>query len=136
MKAIKLLTALAVALGLAACDVDQPCGADHGDACQAPRIEIADVQCDADGCVGRWADTDSWSLVVSADQVLSLPTVDASTLWECEQDPAVDVCVSVDSAGHIGCFRIMDAWAAPVAPCCAVSDGWIPVGDGVSALAL
>jgi hypothetical protein len=107
------------------------------DACgAASHIELAEVQCTPDGCEGRWQETNWWSQVFAADEVLALEPVDPSVLWECQPAPDADVCVQVDSMGHVGCFWVMNGWAVPVAPCCAVgsvgASGWMPIGDGMA----
>jgi hypothetical protein len=107
-----------------------------GESCTAAaHIEFAEVSCTASGCEGRWQETDLWSTVFSADEILMRPVV-AADLWPCQSDPQVDVCVEVDGLGHKGCFWVLDGWAVPVAPCCAVADwGWLPIGEGMAAAA-
>jgi hypothetical protein len=98
----------------------------------AGRREFAEIVCDEAGCSGRWQGSDWWSVVLSAEVVLAGQEIEPDTLWSCQADPPVDVCVSVNATG--GCFWILDGWAVPVAPCCAVEGwGWLPVGDGMAA---
>ena len=105
-----------------------------GPECSGPRIDIAEVDCDAN-CHGRWECTGEWSHVLPIEEVAAMPTVDASTIWPCSPDPDIDVCVMVDAVGHLGCFRMHGAWAVAVAPACAVGSfpGWLDVGSGMMA---
>jgi hypothetical protein len=99
----------------------------------AEHIEFAEVLCTQDGCEGRWQGTDAWSPATPATELLGLTPVDPSTLWPCDPAPEVDGCFMIDGSGHAACVWIMNGWAVPVAPCCAV-DGfsWLPVGDGMA----
>jgi hypothetical protein len=119
-------------------DVDTETGAStesgDGDGCDGPERPFS-VNCTAAGCRAWWAASEESTPVYSADMILALPMVDPSVPWACEPEPDVELCVEVDSTGHIGCFRIREGWAVPVAPCCAIADlpGWLEVGLGVAA---
>lgn len=101
-----------------------------------PRLDLVELDCSADPCVGRWAGTNLWTPVYPIEDLLEQPAFDPVGLWDCEPDPDHDFvfCIEVES-GLVGCFRDEDDWGVPVAPTCAV-DGfvdWIDVGAGMSA---
>jgi hypothetical protein len=100
----------------------------------APHRELAEVLCTADGCEGRWQESELWSRVAPADEILALPMTDPATVWPCQPAPPVDGCFQIDDGGHVACVWIMNGWAVPVAPCCAIDGfGWLPIGDGMAA---
>ena len=112
-------------------DVDMPAGDDLPD---DGRAHIAEI----DGAGnGRWDRTDEWSQVYSWADVDAMDHVNPSSLWPCNYDPDVDTCVTVDTVGHVGCFRLEYGFgvAVAVAPACAVDGiGWIDVGNDMVAM--
>lgn len=86
--------------------------------CHEPE-DIFSVECSPNGCVARW---DDWltSPVWLAYKVESWPEVEPATVWECDPEPAVDLCRVTSANGDVGCFRVRDGWAVQVTPCCAV----------------
>jgi hypothetical protein len=100
---------------------------------EATHIEFSEVTCTDSGCMGRWQTTDTWSVAVPAVNLLGLPEIDPASVWSCQPEPVVDGCFQIDAGGHVACGWIMNGWAVPVAPCCAVAGfGWLPIGDGMA----
>jgi len=96
------------------------------------RLDIAEIECSEQGCSGRWVGTESWSPAMSADIIGTLPEYDLATVWACEPDPDVDVCVIIDGVDHVACLRMFDGWGVSVAPVCSGLDG-LDVGCGMVA---
>jgi hypothetical protein len=100
------------------------------------RVPIVEIDCDASGCLGRWENSFAWSPIYPWQSVLALRWTNPDSVWRCDPDPDVDLCVVIDAQNHKACFRYEWGYAVKVAPTCAVSGGnWLSVGNGRVALA-
>jgi hypothetical protein len=93
------------------------------------RRNLSDMDCGVDGCLGLWSGTDVWSTMILVTELMSMPTVDPVTVWDCDPAPDADLCVNV--GGSVFCYRLDGEFATTVQPSCAVSDDSVDVGNGM-----
>ncbi len=110
--------AILLTLSLLGCDDGDAMEVERGPAGECERATVAEVECIDSNCLGRWDGTQHWSPAMPVETVDLLPGYDPGLVWQCDDDPDVDVCVIIDNVGHVACLRIAGEWAVSVAPAC------------------